>query len=109
MFWVIVLKKMGIKGFILGYAIRFVVEIIWEVIFLCSNFPDEAKFLISFKDIMEGILDMTKFSFIFVIGNKLRRILFETVSFFFFQVPNPTTNIALWLSLYQINAIGKLF
>ena len=104
----IVQGNMGILGFILGFMVRFLIEILWELVYLFLYFPNEAKHLPGFREVTSGLLAMAKFSFIVVIGNTILKIFFETVAFYFFHAPNAERNIALWMSLYQLNSQGRI-
>ena len=106
MYFTVIKWKMGIEGFMIGFVSRFLIEILYEVIYLLLNYPDEAKLIPSFKSVTSGLISTFKFSITFVIGFSVEVFLFETVSFIFFHAPNPNENIALYMSLYQVHISG---
>jgi hypothetical protein len=109
MYLTIVKWKMGVKGYIIGFMSKFIIELIYEIFYLMLNFPNEAKILPSFSSVKTGLWSVLKFSIMFVIGFSVEMFLFETVSFIFFQAPNPEENISLYMSLYQIHISGIIF
>jgi hypothetical protein len=107
MYTTVIYFQMGIPGYIFGAMSRFLIEIIYEICYLSIYFPREAWILPSMNDIKKGIGEIYSFSVIFVFGFSMEVILFEATSLMFFQAPNPEKNLALWMSLYQIGALGK--
>ena len=106
MYLTVIYWRMRIKGFIIGFMSRFIIEIIYEVVYLYFHFPDSAKIMPSLRDIQDGLSNIYKFSLTFVIGYSMKVFLFETTSLIFFQAPNPEQNIALWMCLCQLNVTG---
>lgn len=107
MYVLVVQMGLGVAGFIMGFASRFLIELIWEVVLMCKHLPLEAKRLPSLAELRNGILPKAYFSLVFVLGFSVELIIYETVPIILFQSQNPSANIALWMSMYQIIDLRK--
>lgn len=104
MYVLVVRLKLGIPGYIIGFATRFLVEFVWEIIVLCKDFPVQAVGLPSVAELKTNLLSMTRFSFVFIVGYSSELFMFEVVPIILFQSRHPSRNIALWMSIYQVTA-----
>lgn len=102
MYVMVVRLKLGIPGYILGFSTRFLAELVWELVVLCRNYPTQADWLPSMAELRANIFSVGYFSLVFVMGFSSELIFFETVPIIMFQSEEPSRNIALWMSIYQI-------
>ena len=109
MYITIIQFKLKIVGFIIGFMVRFLVELIWELYYLFKHFPEQCKFIPTFKQLKIDFGSLIWFSFVYVIGYASELFMFEAVPIILFQSKNPSKNIALWMSQYQITTLRKYY
>ena len=102
MYVLIILLRMQVAGFIIGYASRFGVELMCELVCLQKYFPKEAKFVPGFKEIQKGLCENLKFVSVFVFGYSAEILTFEIVPLLLYQIKDPLKYIALWMSNSQL-------
>lgn len=109
MYFFINTLKLQILGYLMGFSSRFLVEMVWELVIVCRNFPREAAFVPSFKYLRSGFAGLAWFGFVYIVGYSAELVLFELVPFILFQTRFPSRNIALWMSLYQFACLSDGF
>lgn len=107
MYFTIVYLRLGIVGFIIGFMTRFLVELVWEIVYLYRHFPIRIRRIPSMSQIFSNLGANIRFSFVFAVGFSSEVILFEVVPFILFRSAHPYRNIALWMSLYQISGLSR--
>lgn len=107
MYVAMVRLDLKIPGYVIGFATRFGVEFIWEVIHLYRHFPPQLRMLPSLADLRDNLGETMRFSLVFAVGYSSEIFMFEAVPFILLRSAHPTNNIALWMSLYQIGGISN--
>lgn len=88
MFLCIVTFGLRFPGFVLDYSSRFLVEILFNSVYLCRHCPTQAR-TPPLRELRKDLGSSVCFTLVFVLGFTVEKMLFEVVPMIFFQIKVP--------------------
>lgn len=101
-------QQMGIDGQIIGISIKFMIEIVIEIVYICKTCDTKYLRFPSFKNLFGNFFSNSWFVLTFCVAISIEFSLFEAISIYLYRSKNKEVNIGIWSACDQLIIMSKI-